>query len=99
MIRSNRSVNGEELHWLTTCGTMNFWRERVKLSALMLELRMEMEQLTADIAVLEAEHQEWEDSVHAYEGQGPCGLRASKTQSDVRVTMWYPMRDGLRIRC
>ena len=45
MIRSNRSVNGEELLLVDDLRDhANFWRERVKeLSYLMLELRMEME--------------------------------------------------------
>jgi uncharacterized protein (TIGR02231 family) len=103
MIRSNRSVNGDELLLVDDLRDhANFWRERVKeLSYLMLELRMEMEQLTADMAVLESERQEWEDSIYAYEGQwtlrfaGPLNSR-----SDVRVSYvvsdagWSPVYDA-----
>ncbi|MGB1122293.1 MAG: mucoidy inhibitor MuiA family protein [Flavobacteriales bacterium] len=103
MIRSNRSVNGEELLLVDDLRDhANFWRERVKeLSYLMLELRMEMEQLTADLSVLEAERQEWEDSVKTYEGQWTLRFAGPpNSRSDIRVSYvvsdagWTPVYDA-----
>jgi uncharacterized protein (TIGR02231 family) len=83
MIRSNRSVNGDELLLVDDLRDhANFWRERVKeLSYLMLELRMEMEALTAELEALKAEHLQWEEAKDSVEGQwtlrfaGPPNVR------------------------
>ena len=103
MIRSNRSVNGDELLLVDDLRDhANFWRERVKeLSYLMLELRMEMEALTATMNDLEAERQEWSEAMDAREGQWTLRFSGPpKSRHDVRVSYvvseagWSPVYDA-----
>ena len=103
MIRSNRSVNGDELLLVDDLRDhANFWRERMKeLSYLMLELRMEMEALTALVNDLEAERQELIDSMDAREGQWTLRFSGPpKSRHDVRISYvvseagWSPVYDA-----
>ena len=89
MIRSNRSVNGDELLLVDDLRDhANFWRERVKeLSYLMLELRMEMEELTATMKDLEAERREWIEAMDDSEGQWTFRFSGPpKSRHDVLVS-------------
>lgn len=103
MIRSNRSVNGGELLLVDDLRDhANFWRERVKeLSYLMLELRMEMDELTAEWDRLEADRMNLEQSLAAQEGQWTLRFAgAPGSKSMVRVSYvvtgagWAPVYDA-----
>lgn len=103
MIRSNRSVNGGELLLVDDLRDhANFWRERVKeLSYLMLELRMEMDDLTAAWDRLEEERAEWEQSMAQVEGQWTLRFAGPpRSKADVRVSYvvsgagWAPVYDA-----
>ena len=103
MIRSNRSLNGEELLLVDDLRDhANFWRERVtELSYLMLELRMEMEALTTALDELDAERKEWEKTMDESEGQWTLRFEGPpKSSTDVRVSYvvsqagWSPVYDA-----
>ncbi|MAI23199.1 MAG: hypothetical protein CL828_04000 [Crocinitomicaceae bacterium] len=103
MIRSNRSLNGEELLLVDDLRDhANFWRERVtELSYLMLELRMEMEELTTAMDELEVQRQEWEKTMEESEGQWTLRFAGPpKSSTDVRVSYvvsqagWSPVYDA-----
>tara|TARA_B100000963_G_scaffold320716_1_gene303455 strand:+ start:184 stop:1761 length:1578 start_codon:yes stop_codon:yes gene_type:complete len=93
MIRANRKVNGEELLLVDDLRDhANFWRERLKeLSYLMLELRMEMETITATLEELQSKRQYWDKNNLPVEGQwilrfsGPPNSR-----NDVRISYMVP---------
>ena len=103
MIRSNRNVNGNELLLVDDLRDhANFWRERVKeLSYLMLELRMEMDELTTEHAELQAELDRWRDSAATREGQWTLRFAGpANSSADVRVSYvvseagWSPVYDA-----
>lgn len=103
MIRSNRSVNGNELLLVDDLRDhANFWRERVKeLSYLMLELRMEMDDLTTEHAELQAELDTWRGSAETREGQWTLRFAGpANSSADVRVSYvvseaaWSPVYDA-----
>ena len=103
MIRSNRSVNGNELLLVDDLREhANFWRERVKeLSYLMLELRMEMDDLTSEHAKLQTELDTWRGAAESREGQWTLRFAGpANSSADVRVSYvvseagWSPVYDA-----